>query len=64
MFLYFYRTKVRRSPESSIETRDWTILLLLVENGADLSAPSAAPLADDLRKTATPLYGGLYIQLD
>jgi len=62
LFINFYRN-VRQAPEQSVLGRDWKILKLLAANGADLSAPDAAPFAADLRKTEVPLYGGLYVEL-
>jgi hypothetical protein len=61
LFIKFY--EVRQAPEQSVLGRDWKILKLLAANGADLSAPDAAPFAADLRKTEVPLYDGLYIDL-
>lgn len=62
LFVNFYRN-VRQRPEQSLLSSDWTILKLFAANGADLTLPEAAPFAADLRKTETPLYGGLYIEL-
>lgn len=62
LFLNFYRN-VRQTPQQSLRGRDWTILKLLAANGADLTLPGAAAFAADLRKTETPLYGGLYVDL-
>ena len=62
LFLQYYKT-IRQVPEQSVLARDWNIMLLLVANGADLSAPGADALAADLRKTATPVHNGLYIDL-
>ena len=62
LFINFYRN-VRQAPEQSVLGRDWKILKLLAANGADLSAPGAAPFAADLRKTEVPLHNGLYIDL-
>ena len=62
LFLNFYR-RARPAPERPVLARDWKILLLLAANGADLSIPAAAPLVADLRKTATPVFNGLYIEL-
>ncbi len=62
LFLQFHKT-IRQAPERSVLTHDWNIMLLLVANGADLSAPGADALAADLRKTAIPVHSGLYIEL-
>src|SRR6266540_1995459 len=61
LFVHYHR-RIRQAPERSVLARDWRIMLLLAR-GADLSLPAAAPVAADLRKTATPLYGGLYFDL-
>jgi hypothetical protein len=39
------------------------VALLLARSGADLSRQDAAPLAADLRKTATPVYNDQYFEL-
>ena len=66
LFLYFHQTFIRRSPDdnSTIETRHWRIFQLIAAHGADLSTAGAERAAVDLRKTATPLYNGLYVRLD
>jgi hypothetical protein len=62
LFLNFYRN-VRQRPDQSLLGRDWKILKLLAAHGADITLPEAALFAGDLRKTETPLYGGLYVEL-
>jgi len=62
LFLAFHR-KIRQAPERQVETREWKILLLLTGNGADLSLPGADLVAADLRKTATPVFEGVYLEL-
>lgn len=62
LFLEFYRT-IRQVPERPVDARDWKILLLLTNNGADLSVPGAEPVAADLRKSATPVFNGVYYEL-
>ncbi len=62
MFLQYHKL-IRQRPQDSVETRDWNILLLLVANGADMRVPETGALAADLRKKATPLYGGIYLDL-
>jgi hypothetical protein len=62
LYLRLHR-ELRQAPERSVLTQDWNILLLLVANGADLSVPRAEPVTADLRKTAVPLYNGLYLDL-
>jgi len=52
-----------RRPNKACWAAHWKILKLFAANGADLSAPGAAPFAADLRKTEVPLYAGLYIDL-
>jgi len=62
LFLALYRM-IRQVPERPVETREWKILLLLTGNGADLSLPGVEPVAADLRKTATPVFNGVYLEL-
>jgi hypothetical protein len=62
LFLAHYRM-IRQVPERPVETREWKILLLLTGHGADLSLPGAEPVATDLRKTATPVLNGVYLDL-
>jgi hypothetical protein len=62
LFVAFHR-KIRQAPERPVETREWKILLLMTENGADLSLPGAEAVAADLRKTATRVFDGLYLEL-
>ena len=62
LFLALYRM-IRQVPERPVEARDWKILLLLTGHGADLSLPGAEPVAADLRKTATPVFNGVYLDL-
>ena len=62
LFVAFHRT-IRQAPERPVETREWKILLLMTGNSADLSLPGADAVAADLRKTATPAFDGLYLEL-
>jgi hypothetical protein len=62
LFVAFHRM-IRQAPERLVETREWKLLLLMTGNGADLSVPVADAVAADLRKTATPLFDGLYLEL-
>jgi hypothetical protein len=59
-----YHGWIRQVPERSVMAHHWQIMLLLVRGGADLSVPEAARVAADLRKTATPELGGLYLKLE
>ena len=63
MFLHLHRW-IRQAPKQPVLTQDWNIFLLLVSKGADLSTPGAEAAAADLRKTVTPVYSGLYIELN
>lgn len=62
LFVNFHR-QAHPLPERTVRMRDWTVLKLLVDNGADLSSLGAGPVAADMRKTATPVFGGLYVEL-
>jgi hypothetical protein len=62
LFIQFHRL-IRQVPERPVETREWKILLLFTGNGADLSMPGAEPVVADLRKTATPVFNGVYLEL-
>ena len=62
LYLRLHR-ELRQAPDQPVLAQDWNILLLLIAGGADLSVPLAAPVAADLRKTATPEYGELYLRL-
>ena len=62
LFIAFHRM-IRQVPERTVETREWKILLLMTGNGADLSLPGAEAVVADLRKTATPVFDGLYLEL-
>jgi hypothetical protein len=62
LFVAFHRM-IRQAPERPVEAREWKILLLMTGNGADLSLPVAEPVGSDLRKTATPVFDGLYLEL-
>jgi hypothetical protein len=62
LFVAFHRM-IRQAPERPVETREWKILPLMTGNGADLSLPGAEAVAADLHKTATPVFGGVYLEL-
>jgi hypothetical protein len=62
LYLRLHR-ELRQRPDDSVLAQDWNILLLLIDSGADLSVPRAEPAVADLRKTATPEHGGLYLRL-
>ena len=62
LYLRLHR-ELRQAPGRLVLAQDWNILLMLIASGADLSVPLAEPVAADLRRTATPEHGGLYLQL-
>lgn len=62
LYLRLHR-ELRQAPERSVLAEDWNVLLLLIENGADLNVPLAEAVVADLRKTAVPEHGGRYLQL-
>ena len=62
LFIQLHRF-IRQAPDRPVEAREWNLLLLLTSNGAELSLPDAAPVVADLRKTATPVFNGVYYEL-
>jgi hypothetical protein len=64
LFLLYYRGWVKPAGgRREIGALDWTIMTLFVEYGADLTLPAARAFAEDLRRTATPIRDGRYIEL-
>jgi hypothetical protein len=61
LFIHYHRW-IRQDPRSAVRAWDWRVMVRLARD-ADLSTPEAARAADDLRKSATPVHGGLYVEL-
>ena len=49
LFLYYYKAWVRPVRRGPVDAMNWRGMRLLAENGADLTMPAAADLAEDLR---------------
>ena len=49
LFLHYYKFNIA-PVRSNAKARHWRILMLLVDNGADLTVEGAAPLADELAR--------------
>jgi hypothetical protein len=55
LFLYFYESRIRPSVRvHAVNVKEWKLLQLLVDNGADLTLAEAVPLVEDLKKTPVP----------
>ena len=64
LFLDYYKAWVRPVRHGPVDAMKWKIMRLLAENGADLTMPEAAYLAEDLRKPERPGISGRWIELD